>query len=354
VRIVVTGATGNLGTSILAALRGEPAVEQVIGIARRLPSRQEQTVRWVSADVAVDDLVRVFTGADVVIHLAWLIQPSRSPRTTWASNAVGSARVFQAVADAGVPALVYSSSVGAYSPGPKDHAVDESWPTDGVASSAYSREKAYVERVLDAFEARHPQVRVVRMRPGFVLTRAAASGIRRLFAGPWLPTRLLSPHFIPVVPRLPRLRFQAVHSLDVGQAFRLAALRTDARGAFNVAAEPPLGPEELAALFHARTVPVPAELLRALAAFAWHARLIPTEPGMVDLLLAVPLMDTTRARQELGWRPTHSAAEALREVIEGMREETGADTPPLRPTPGFTGQLSELATGVGARDRRDP
>lgn len=352
-RIAVTGASGNLGTSVLSALKDDPAVAEIIGVARRRPPREEQKVQWVSADVAVDDLVMAFTGVDVVIHLAWLIQPSRDPKTTWAANVRGSARVFQAAVDAGVSALVYASSVGAYSAGPKDHPVDESWPTDGVATSIYSREKAYVERILDAFEMRYPQLRVVRLRPGFVLKRAAATGIRRLFAGPWLPTKMLSSSFIPVVPQLPQLRFQAVHSLDVGQAFRLAAMRPQARGAFNVAAEPPLGSEELAALFHARTVPVPAELVRALAAFAWRARLVPTEPGMVDLLFAVPLMDTTRACEELGWKPAHSAFEALREVIEGMREGAGADTPPLRPTPGITGRLSELRTGVGARDRSD-
>lgn len=119
-----------------------------------------------------------------------------------------------------------------------------------------------------------------------------------------------------------------------------------------MAAEPPLGPDELAALFHARTVGVPPGLLRRLATLAWRARLVPTEPGMVDLLLAAPLMDTTRARDELGWRPRHSANHALRELIEGMRESAGGDTPPLRPAPGVTGRLAELSTGVGARDRR--
>lgn len=309
-------------------------------------------MRWVSADVATDDLVPAFAGADAVIHLAWLIQPSRDPRTTWSTNVLGSSRVFQAAAAAGVGAIVYASSVGAYSAGPKDHLVGESWPTHGVPTSTYSREKAYVERLLDAFELRNPEMRIARLRPGFVLKRAAASGIRRLFAGPFLPTPLLRPELIPLVPRLPQLRFQAVHSLDVGQAFRLAALQADARGAFNVAAEPPLGPDELAALFHARTVPVPAVLLRKLAAFAWRSRLVPTEPGMVDLLLAVPLMDTTRARAELGWRPTHSAGDALLELLEGMRDGAGADTPPLSPGDGVAGRVSELGTGVGARDRR--
>lgn len=351
-RVAVTGATGNLGTSVLAALCDEPAVDEIVGIARRWPPQPVEKVRWVNADVATDDLVPAFAGADVVIHLAWLIQPSRDPQTTWSTNVLGSSRVFQAAADAGVRAIVYASSVGAYSVGPKDRPVDESWPTDGVPTSIYSREKAYVERLLDAFEMRNPELRVVRLRPGFVLKGAAASGIRRLFAGPFLPTPLLYPRLIPAVPRLPQLRFQAVHSLDVGQAFLLAALRADARGAFNVAAEPSLGPDELAGLFHARAVPVPAWLLRKLAAFAWRARLVPTEPGMVDLLLAVPLMDTTRARDELGWRPTRSAGDALLELLEGMRDGAGADTPPLRPGDGMAGRLSELGTGVGAKDRR--
>lgn len=91
-----------------------------------------------------------------MIHLAWLIQPSRDPRTTWSTNVLGAARVFQAAVDAGVSAVVYASSVGAYSPGLKDHLVGESWPTDGVATSIYSREKAYVERILDTVELRYP------------------------------------------------------------------------------------------------------------------------------------------------------------------------------------------------------
>jgi hypothetical protein len=95
---------------------------------------------------------------------------------------------------------------------------------------------------------------------------------------------------------------------------------------------------------------VPAGVLRTLAAFAWHSRLVPTEPGMVDLLLAVPLMDTTRARNELGWRPTRSAGDALLELLAGMREGAGADTPALHPD-GVAGRLSELSTGVGAKDR---
>src|SRR5205814_6220334 len=143
-------------------------------------------------------------------HLAWLIQPSRDESVTHATNVEGSQRVFDAAARAGVPALVYASSVGAYAPGPKDRAVDESWPTTGISSSFYARHKAAVERILDSFEDVHPEIRVVRLRPGLIFKRAAATGIRRLFAGPLLPSQLVRRELIPIVPSHPRLVFQAV------------------------------------------------------------------------------------------------------------------------------------------------
>jgi UDP-glucose 4-epimerase len=145
------------------------------------------------------------------------------------------------VAAAGVPALVYASSVGAYSPGPKDRRVDESWPVEGVRTSFYARHKAEVEQLLDRFEREHPDVRVVRLRPGLIFKREAASGIRRLFAGRLVPSPLLGRGPMHVIPDLPRLHFQAVHSLDVGEGYRLAIVG-DVRGAFNVAADPVLDP----------------------------------------------------------------------------------------------------------------
>src|ERR1700709_731603 len=102
-------------------------------------------MRWHQADVTATPLAPIFEGADAVVHLAWAIQPSHDEPTMERINVHGSERVFAAVAAAGVPRLVYASSVGAYSPGPKDRQVGESWPTGGIPSSAYSRHKARVE-----------------------------------------------------------------------------------------------------------------------------------------------------------------------------------------------------------------
>lgn len=349
-RVVVTGASGNVGTSVLDALAREPAVDSILGIARRLPELDVAKTRWAQADVAADPLDHLLRGADAVVHLAWLIQPSRNERETHAVNVEGSRRVFDAVARAGVPALVYASSVGAYAPGPKDRRVTEDWPTTGIASLFYARDKAEVERLLDRFESEHEAVRVVRLRPGLIFKRGAASEIRRLFAGPLLPSTLIRRSLVPVVPKHPRLRFQAVHSLDAGEAYRLAVVR-DVRGAFNVAAEPVLDGPALGRLLGARAVHVPASALRAAADVTWRLRLQPTSPGWLDMALAVPLLDTSRAREVLGWEPRRGAGEAFLELFDGLRDGAGLDTPPLARRSGGPLRVGELLTGVGGRSR---
>jgi nucleoside-diphosphate-sugar epimerase len=349
-RVVVTGATGNVGTSLLRALVHEPRVESIVGLARRRPEMVWPKTSWVQADVSRDDLRPHFEGADAIVHLAWLIQPSRDMATLRATNVEGSRRVFYAAGSAGVGALVYASSVGAYSAGPKDRRVDESWPTGGIPSSFYSRHKAEVEGQLDRFEREFPDVRTVRLRPGLIFKREAAAEIRRYFAGPFLPNALVRRALIPVVPDVDGLRFQAVHSHDVGQAYRLAIVG-DASGAFNVAAEPVLDPAELADLLGARRVPVPQGALRAAAGLTWRLRLQPTPPGWVDMALGAPLMDVSRAREELGWEPRHSSRQALMDLLHGMRDGSGVETPPLAPNAGGPLRAREVVSGVGGTSR---
>jgi UDP-glucose 4-epimerase len=349
VKVVVLGASGNTGVALLRALEAEPRVEDVVAVARRPPADWSSSkATWRALDIAADPLEPVLRGADVVVHLAWLIQPARDVGQCRAVNVIGSRRVMAAVAEARVPALVYASSVGAFSRGPKDRLVDESWPTGGVPTSFYSRHKVEVERLLDGFELEHRDVRVVRLRPGLIFQRGAASEIRRLFAGPLLPSALVAPRWIPIVPRHPRLRFQAVHADDVADAYRRAIVG-DARGAFNIAAGPILDGEALGRLLDAHPVPVPAVALRAGAAAAFHLRLTPTPPGWVDMALAVPLMDSSRAREVLGWQPRRESGSALLELLEGIRASAGTPTPTLQP--GGDGRLRarEILSGLGSR-----
>ena len=348
-RVTLTCASGNVGTALLAALAGDPSVTSVVAVARREPGEDHTdppgaAIRWVAADVAHDDLREHLDGVDVLVHLAWLFSPQRDPDVTWEANAVGSARTFAAAEAAGVGAIVHASSVGAYSPGP-GRVVDETWPTHSRPGAAYGREKAYVERVLDAVEARDPHRRVVRMRPAFTFQRASATEQRRIFAGPFVPRALVVPGRLPVLPVPRDLRFQALHTDDVAEAYRLAVVG-DARGAFNLAADPIIDARVLAEVLETRAVEVPRRVARTGLAAAWLAHLVPTDPNLLDLALDLSELDATRARDELGWAPRHTAVDALREAVAAMAAGSGGTTPPLAPD-SAAGRAHEIATGVG-------
>ena len=127
---------------MLDALDADPSVDSVRAVARREPRASTHTkVEWTSTNIVHEDLVALFRGANAMVHLAWLLQPTHDPATTWRVNVLSSLRMFDAVAETGVDALVYGSSVGAYSPGPQDAAVDEDGQTHGWPGAADTREK---------------------------------------------------------------------------------------------------------------------------------------------------------------------------------------------------------------------
>jgi nucleoside-diphosphate-sugar epimerase len=333
-KVVVVGASGNVGVALLRALRERPDVERIVGVARRPPQPGSDVgaggkISWHAADVVSDDLEPAFAGADAVVNLAWQIQPARARGQMHLTNVHGSRRIFDATLASGARALVHASSVGVYAPGPKHERVSENWPHTGIASSSYSRDKATVEAMLDRLEAARPELRIVRPRPALIFQRQAGVEIARYFLGPFVPRSTVRPRWLPAIPLPKDLRFQVVHTSDVAEAY-VAALAKDVRGAFNLAAEPVLDAARLAQIFHARQANAPLRLIRALADASYRLRLQPTDAGWVDLAARTPLMDTTRARTELNWSPRRAADDALIDLTEGIQEKAAGPTPVLR------------------------
>jgi UDP-glucose 4-epimerase len=352
VRIVVTGGTGNVGTAVVESLCRDESVDEIVSVARRRPTFAgvgADRVRWVSADVSTDPL-DVLDGADVVIHLAWQIQPIRDEQRLRRVNVGGTMRVVEAAAQRGVQRVVVASSVGAYAAGRGRGPVDESWPASGIPTSVYSRQKAAVESRLDQFEHLHPDMAVVRMRTSLVFARRAASEIARYFLGPLVPTSLIGRGVLPILPVPNDLTFQVVHADDVAEAYRRAAL-ADVRGAFNIAAQPVLDAGDLARALGARQVSVPGPLLRGGASVTHALRLQRTSGGWVDLALGVPKMDVRRAGRELSWQASRPADEVLDELIGGFADRAGADTPPLRP--GRNGSCAPILASTDRHGHRD-
>ena len=361
-RIVLTGASGNVGTALLRVLGASGSGHELVGISRRPPGSADSVyagVEWRAMDLAsgasAPELRRAVEGADAVVHLAWGLQPTRRPDYLLRLDVGGSARVFDAVRRADVPHLVHFSSIGAYSPGPKGVRVDESFPTEGVLHHPYSRHKVAVERMLDRFEARTPATTVTRVRPTVVLQREAGSAIVRYFLGPLVPASLL--RHLPVLPMDPAVEFQTVHADDVADAVA-RILDRRAGGAFNLASEPALTAADLADALGARLLPVDARVLRAVVAATWHARMQPVDPSWLDLALASPLVDAGRARRELEWEPRTDSRAALLDVLSGMVEGVGTGSEALRPRPSPLGvlrdELPRLLRSGPVGDRRRP
>jgi UDP-glucose 4-epimerase len=331
-RIAVTGATGNVGTSVLRALQG--GEHEVTGLARRLPERFEppyDVAAWHSVDLTREEEVgrlrEAIRGTDVVVHLAWGFQPARRPDHLKELGVGGTRRVAEAVVAERVPHLLHMSSAGAYSPRTDDQPVDESYPTGGIRTSTYSRHKAAAERVLDEVQAAHADLTVTRLRPGLVGQALAGGALLRYAVPAVVPASVI--RLVPLLPLDRRLSMPVVHSDDVAQAVA-AAVERRAPGPFNLAAGRPVTVAQLAAALGARPVHVPAGVVRGAAWALWRARLDAVEPGWLDMAYAVPLLNTSRARRELGWEPTHSEAEVLAEVVCGLTRARSAPTPVLR------------------------
>jgi UDP-glucose 4-epimerase len=331
VRIVITGASGNAGSAALSAL-GASGRHELVGVSRRRPPdvAPYSTATWECVDIGEPDaasrLTDVFTGADAVIHLAWLIRPSHDREARRRTNQDGTAAVVDAAVQAGVRHLVYQSSIGAYAPA-TGRTVDETWPTTGVPSLGYSVDKAATERIVDRAEA---HMVVTRVRPALIFQDAAASEVARYFLGPLVPNRLVRRSLLRFAPLSDSLAFQVVHADDVAAALQLI-VETQAGGAFNVAADPVIDRTTFREVFGGVGPPVPPPILRALASVTWHARLQPTEPGWLDLAAAAPRMDTTRLRA-LGWSPTRDARDVLGGFIDAISRSAGHEGPLLYPS----------------------
>ncbi|MGZ1489981.1 NAD-dependent epimerase/dehydratase family protein [Brevibacterium sediminis] len=364
-RVAVIGATGNVGTAILDVLGRTSEVTSVLGISRRMPDTEAEPYarcEWRSIDIAAAsspdtahrDLTEALTGADAVVHLAWLIQPNSDRDLLRRVNVNGTARVAAAAAAAGVPHLVVASSVGAYSPDDGLDKRNEEWPTGGIRSSHYSVDKAAQERVLDDFCADHPEVTVTRLRPALIFGAPAASEIQRYFLGNWVPVQLLRAGCLPFLPLPKGLRgIQAVHSTDDARAYVASVLHRQA-GAFNICADDVLYPKNLAELLdHGRYVPLPDGAVRAALGMGHSSSLVAADEGWLDMGLNAPLMDNARARRELGWEPEHSAMDSARELLKGMADGEGSASVPLRPRDPEQPTLrtkDERSTGPAASD----
>ncbi|WP_068161291.1 NAD-dependent epimerase/dehydratase family protein [Rhodococcus phenolicus] len=331
-RIVVTGASGNVGSALLTRLSTERDAYEIVAVARRVPPavRPYRHACWHAIDVgdsgAEEMLCRVFDTADAVVHLAWGFQPSHRADLLRRTAIDGTRAVTVAAARAGVPHLVHMSSAAVYAPGAHGRQVDESWPATGVPTSQYSMDKVTAERIVAAVASTAGAPEVTVLRPGLIGQTAAGAALRRYALPAWMPAAAL--RHLPVLPLDPSVALPAVHATDVAAAVEHALLAPGA-GSVNLAATDAVRTTDVVESLGTRPWPVSRRTLRFLAQVTWQLHLQPVHGGWIDLMYDTPLLDCGRAGQKLGWSPVVPGREVWRETIEGMRSGASGTGPVL-------------------------
>jgi UDP-glucose 4-epimerase len=323
VTVAVTGPTGEIGAAFVRALERSREVGRIVGMARRpfdAASRGWRRTEYRQGDVldraAVDGLVE---GADVVVHLAFIVVKASSGTTD--INVEGSRNVFQAAADAGVKRIVYASSVAAYGYPELDGPITEEVPAAGDERHPYSAHKAAVERVLaEALAGAGTQAWV--FRPCIV---AGPEAPMLLDQARWTerlpsPLRELAGQF-GVLPD-PGITFQLVHHDDVATALRAGVLGRGEPGAYNLAGPGEVAIRDLAAALGYRTFPVPSVAVEAAADIIGRLPFVPAEATWIEAVRRPVLVDTSKARRLLRWRPSHDARDTLAATVQAVSGES--------------------------------
>jgi nucleoside-diphosphate-sugar epimerase len=325
--VAVTGPTGTFGHGLIPLLQADDRIKRIVGVARRPfdPSERGWTkMDYQQGDVREPDALRkAFSGADVVVHLAFMITGNASRETIRAINVQGTLNTFQAAAEAGARRFVYASSVAAYG-FHRDNPVGmtEDWPARPADRLFYAQEKAELEQLLQEQDREHSELALYMLRPPIVLG-PHAMGAKSILPDPLADAGRLAGGLLGRLPvRLPLLApdhpLQLIHEDDVGQALLQCVVAAGAPGIYNIAGDGVVTAGDVAREVGLRPIPVPGAVMRTGARLLSRLPVPSFAPPALEWVEAVAhpaIMDTAKARQELGWTPRHTALEALRSTI---------------------------------------
>ena len=340
--VAVTGPTGTFGFGLLPLLEAEPRIGRIVGIARRPFDPLEHgwtKMEYRRGDVrSVEALLEAFAGSGVVVHLAFMITGTASPDTIRAINVDGTLNAFRAAREIGAERFVYASSVAAYG-FHRDNPVgmNEDWPVRPAARLFYAQEKAELEQLLEE-EATVPASPALYMvRPPIVLgphTVGAKGSVPQPMAGAgrrFLDLLARLPVPLPVV--APDVQVQFIHEHDVGKALLKCVLGAGPPGAYNIAGDGVLTGADIARELGLSPVSVPGGFVYAAARAAASAPKLPFTPPAADWVEAIShpaIMDISKAKRELGWQPSYTGLQALRDTLraDAAAGEAGGDPTP--------------------------
>jgi nucleoside-diphosphate-sugar epimerase len=322
--VAITGPTGTFGFGLVPLLQADDRIARIVGIARRPFDPAEHG--WTKMEYRRGDvrepaaLEEAFAGADVVVHLAFLITGTAGRDTIRAINVEGTLNTFRAAAVAGARRFVYASSVAAYG-FHRDNPVGmtEEWPVRPAAHLFYAQEKAEIEALLADEAAAHPELGLYLLRPPIVLGPHATGGkdflpgpLGALGRGLGRAVRRLP---VPLPTPAPGLPMQFIHEDDVGQAFLLCIVAAGPPGAYNITGDGVLTARDVARELGLVPLPVPTGVVATAARAVAALPFAPPAAEWAEAATHPAIMDAGKARHVLGWTPRYTSLEALRDTL---------------------------------------
>ena len=324
ITVAVTGPTGTFGFGLIPLLEDNSRIQKIIGLARRPFDPTEhgwKKMEYRQGDVREPEtLEEAFKGADVVVHLAFLITGGASRETIRAINVEGTLNTFRAAAASGAKQFVYASSVAAYG-FHRDNPIGmtEEWPARPADRLFYAQEKAEIEDILHDAARAHPELGLYLLRPPIVLGPHAVGaksilpgGLDRL-AGPIAGAVTKSNLPLPVP--APTLPLQFIHEADVGLAVLQGILAVGPPGTYNIAADGVMTAADVVKELGFIPVPFPGAPVAGVARAIAKIPALPPAAEWIEALSHPAIMDTAKAKKKLKWQPKYTSAEALRDTL---------------------------------------
>jgi len=275
-RYVVTGGSGYIGTRLVELLARRDDTEKVV-IADVVPPRGGYKPKTEFERVDVRDRGAVHSvleraNPDVLVHLAFILNPSHDEGFMYDVDVNGTHNVLEAAAEAGIGQVLVTTSAVAYGAFPDNpDPITEDQPVRGVARFSYARDKTESDRIVQLWALQHPDVVTTIVRPCIVYGPHVDNYLVRLWSK------------APVVVDAGNIESAAqfVHEDDVFDAISRLLLGRHA-GQFNLSAGGLMTRRECAELLDTRVIRLPVWLYRALAKLYWRAHLSEAPAGGID------------------------------------------------------------------------
>lgn len=309
-KVIITGISGFLAQSIIAFLERDTNISEILGVDLVEPTYISKKLIFKKRDVRDRTLEEDFKSYDAIIHLVFIVNPLKSYKEMYSINVDGSVNVFDCAIKAGVKKIIHASSVAAYG-GFLDNPIPikEDHPIRIMKKKFYYNEtKVLVENYLIELEKKHSDISIVRIRPHLFF----GPNINNFFQKFFKPNTLLG--FAPNNP------WQFTWVDDVAQGFYLALIK-DFRGPLNLGADSPLSLKELSKRLNVRLITVPYKLLIALLLPLYKLRLLKKDyHGWIRVARYPIVIDSTRAKLELGWEPRYDVFNTIQAFLAHIKE----------------------------------